>query len=345
MNRLSCRTLVIVFTLCIIFPSCGIKKKNVRLSFYYWRTNISFSDDERNALQKCSARKLYLRFFDIEPDRARRKAIPVGIVGGGDTLLKKMHVIPVVFIQNAVFQTATPWITDSLPQKTVDQISSISHRLQSNVAEIQFDCDWTERTRKAYFDFLRGVRKEVNGRCRLSATIRLHQVKYKKRMEVPPVDRGMVMVYNLVCPSADTLCSIYDHSVAMKYLPYLNDYPLQCDIALPIFSWGIQTREGRVIDINHTLTMAAMLHRPGFEETGKGYYRALESQFAVGGFVQKDDIIKVEEANGDRCKDAFRSSIRFIDQDSLSLALFCLDSTNLQRIDVHEIEKLCDSVH
>ena len=46
----------------------------------------------------------------------------------------------------------------------------------------------------------------------MSATIRLHQVKYRADTGVPPVDRGMLMAYNLLPPDqAGERSSILDN--------------------------------------------------------------------------------------------------------------------------------------
>ncbi len=70
--------------------------------------------------------------------------------------------------------------------------------------EIQIDCDWTERTRNAYFQLLTALKREpfLQGKI-LSATIRLHQVKYVQRSGIPPADRGRVCFFLLDAPSGN----------------------------------------------------------------------------------------------------------------------------------------------
>ncbi len=74
----------------------------------------------------------------------------------------------------------------------------------------------------------------------LSATIRLHQVKYFETTGVPPVKSGMLMFYNtgdLENPSEEN--SILNIETAELYLSGLEDYPMQLDIVLPLFSWAV----------------------------------------------------------------------------------------------------------
>ena len=77
----------------------------------------------------------------------------------------------------------------------------------------------------------------------LSATIRLHQVKYYKQAGIPPVDRGMLMFYNMGKLNALTAeNSIYNSNDAAGYIETVDDYPLKLDLALPAFSWAVHFR-------------------------------------------------------------------------------------------------------
>jgi hypothetical protein len=119
------------------------------------------------------------------------------------------------------------------------------------VRELQIDCDWTDLTRAAFFDFVTELRVLVHREgALLSATIRLHQVKYRERTGVPPVDRGMLMFYNMggITADADTR-SIFDRARAESYLARLPEYPLPLDAALPIWSWTVHTRGDRVVGL------------------------------------------------------------------------------------------------
>ena len=93
---------------------------------------------------------------------------------------------------------------------------------------------------------LEAFKKEY--RYQLSATIRLHQVKYREETGVPPVDYGVLMYYNMGHISAMGANSIYDRSTALRYLGKLREYPLPLDIALPMFAWGVHSADGQVLN-------------------------------------------------------------------------------------------------
>ena len=102
--------------------------------------------------------------------------------------------------------------------------------------EIQMDCDWTPKSRDKYFYFLRKLKAKAE--TQVSCTLRLYPYKYPVKMGVPPVDKAMLMCYNLVNPlESETTNSILDTGELSKYLDKKREYPLHIDIALPVFSW------------------------------------------------------------------------------------------------------------
>ena len=95
--------------------------------------------------------------------------------------------------------------------------------------ELQIDCDWTESTRDKYFHLLSTLRNELERNKQIiSATIRLHQVKYAAITGIPPVHRGMLMYYNMGKINATDNNSVYDKKIAEKYI---SSYFRQSSIA------------------------------------------------------------------------------------------------------------------
>jgi hypothetical protein len=76
--------------------------------------------------------------------------------------------------------------------------------------------------------------------------------QYRERTGVPPVDRGMLMFYNMGKLSAEPGArSIYDADAAERYLARVGEYPLPLDLALPIWSWTVQVRDGAIARPRH----------------------------------------------------------------------------------------------
>ena len=110
-----------------------------------------------------------------------------------------------------------------------------------SINEVQFDCDWTESTHDAYFQFIKAIRPALKEYFKkdiaISSTIRLHQLA----QEPPAVDYGVLMCYNTGnFKDFKTENSILDVRDVEKYTKYLKKYALPLKLALPDFSWDVE---------------------------------------------------------------------------------------------------------
>lgn len=135
----------------------------------------------------------------------------------------------------------------TLTDRTIDFIDQINKSIAIACNEIQIDCDWTLASRDKYMDFVTQLKHKSNKK--LSATIRLHQIKYFKKTGVPLVDYGVLMYCNMGHIAADSMNSIYDRKTGQGYLKNLEDYPLRLEVALPVFSWAIHIRRQKVMGV------------------------------------------------------------------------------------------------
>ena len=118
---------------------------------------------------------------------------------GGFKLPQRFRVIPTVFITNECIKKIDSSQIKTLAGNVYNLVQDIinTHGFNS-IKEIQFDCDWTASTRSNYFLLL----EKFNALWKdsgipVSATIRLHQVKFMSRTGVPPVKKGLLMCYNM----------------------------------------------------------------------------------------------------------------------------------------------------
>ena len=91
-----------------------------------------------------------------------------------------------------------PVNVNDLAKKTFDFIAQINSKNKISCQEIQIDCDWTKSTKDKYFYLLKKI-KELSKK-EISCTLRLYPYKYPEIMGVPPVDKAMLMCYNLIKP-------------------------------------------------------------------------------------------------------------------------------------------------
>jgi hypothetical protein len=210
-------------------------------------------------------------------------------------------------------------------------------------SEVQVDCDWTDRTRQAFFTFCRTLRSLTAGdHAILSATIRLHQVKYSDRVGVPPVDRGMLMFYNLGHLTADNArSSIFNVEDAQRYTASLDTYPLPLDGALAIFSWAVHGRSGRVVGLIEKPDPTALSRTAGVAPQDAEHYRAAQATLVQGSYLQEGDTLRLESMTPSLARQAgallgqhFHPSAPF------TLALFDLDERNLTTYAPQDLEAL-----
>ena len=213
-------------------------------SVYYWRTEWRTDSVERAFLQQYHINKVYCRYFDVVMNKDG-EPMPNATIRFVQGQLEGIKLIPTVFItENCMHQPHK-----SLAKKLVDRIVQMNETNDiKGVEEIQIDCDFTARNRKNYYDFLQQVRDEAQKHgMQLSTTIRLHQLS----MPVPPVDYGVLMIYNTGDPNKfNERNPILDMRDVHPYLRYLADYELPLAAAYPTFRW-IRIFEG--VHLEHTV--------------------------------------------------------------------------------------------
>jgi hypothetical protein len=310
------------FLTLLLAVSCGRAESPVaRRAFYFWRTHFELSAPERNALASLHAERLYLRVFDIAWQGA---PIPVGDVTLIDASPPGVEIVPVIYLSNSTFQHTVD--AEGLAQKAWARLRAFG----LDFHEVQLDCDWSDSTRDAYFAFARAMRRRAaEAGVRLSATIRLHQVKYRQRTGVPPVDRGMLMFYNVGHLEADPArSSILNLEDAGRYTATLDSYPLPLDAVLPIFSWAIHSRDGAVVGLMEKPEPAALAAAPSLRPTSADHWVATTSGFLSGSFVREGDRLAIESVTPERLRDAAAALRGRIHPDTL--AFYDLDERNLR---------------
>lgn len=232
---------------CSGLVACNTERapRQVEPAFYYWKSVWHLDAFEEQRLKELQVSTLYLKCFDVDWNPATSQAIPVAkLQQTGYHLPAGITVIPVVFITNECLARMDTGRIEPLAAaiSTLVQQLYASLGLPDSCKELQIDCDWTTGTREKYFTLLRSIRNHVQ--LPISATIRLHQVKFTASSGIPPADRGLLMCYNmgnLKNPAVTN--SIIDPKELNRYTEKLAGYPLPLDIALPLFEWKVLFRK------------------------------------------------------------------------------------------------------
>lgn len=287
-----------LYLLLVLLGACSYEVTPPEQALYCWKTQVQFSAGEADFVKNNRIERLYIRYCDVGlRDNAPVPIAPVAI----DTLsVQGKTVIPVVYLKNEIFNSelteGNSTYVSTLAHKLGDYIEQINRYYRLRVSEVQFDCDWSLSTKQAYFSMLEAFKKEYP--YQLSATIRLHQVKYREETGVPPVDYGVLMYYNMGRITATGANSIYDRSTALRYLGKLREYPLPLDIALPMFAWGVHSADGQVLNLVGGLTHAEAQAISTLVRTDDpDIYKVAEQTYYKGRVWQAGDLIKIEEVS------------------------------------------------
>lgn len=286
--------------------SCENKDhRTVKRCWYYWKTKFEISPAEQQQIFQSGIKRLYIRFFDVDFDHKKNFPVPVGTINFTNTVIDSLEAVPVVFITNRTFENTTFPKVDSLAILLCAKINSIWNTQFKNAPlEIQFDCDWTEKTKDSFFSFIKKTEFLFHDSVLITTTIRLHQVKYFERTGVPPVKKGMLMFYNMgKMNDIKTENSIYDPQTASRYLYNFSSYPLQLDIALPYFSQACVFENGRLINLINTISETDLKNENLKMKTNQNYI-AVQRCFIKGIPVNKGSLIRLENITLDDCKKA-----------------------------------------
>ena len=319
----------------LLLSSCQQKEKP-HLAFYYWKTTFQFSATENQTLRENKVTTLYTRYFDIDLHPETGVAYPLSpIYFEQDT--HGFQIVPVVYIKNKVFQSGDTNTAD-LALKTFDFITQINRKNQISIAEIQIDCDWTVTTKEKYFAFLAELKRI--SKKKLSATIRLHQIKYFKKTKIPNVDYGVLMYYNMGEIAPNTKNSIYDSEIAARYLGSLKNYPLRLNVALPIFSWAIHIRNGKVIGLRNKIDWHDFETDKHFIPLKNNWLEVVSSFYKKGIFYRKGDQLKPESVSEEALLQMAEELAENQKDTPIKIIIYDLDEFNLNHYENNIFEKL-----
>ncbi|RAJ32235.1 hypothetical protein [Pedobacter cryoconitis] len=276
---------------------CKEEKSTAASAFYYWKTTFLLDKAQTALLKDGAGDQLYLRLFDVIWDEQQKDVRPNAVISINQDI-RQFHIVPVIYITNKTFEKLTPDQLVPLAEKVNKLINEITVQNKITYQWVQIDCDWTTGTKNRYFAFLEAF-KQLNKK-QLEATIRLHQIKYADRTGIPPVDKGLLMFYNMGKISANLKQrnSIYNPTDASKYISYLPTYQLPLDIALPLFSWTIQIREGKVIQLYGKIGLKELSDRNNFQQIAQSkVYKANKSFYLSGLYIKENDLFKLENVD------------------------------------------------
>jgi hypothetical protein len=276
---------VLVFTAFIGAISLGyfFTQSSIKTSysFYHWKSTYEVDTNERKTPR-------YVKVLDISYSdtfffkKTSFKTLPT----------KK--IVPVIYIDSPLWSK----------MKAKTMVSKILKSLESmpiKYDEIQVDCDWTDRSRQEYFNFLKLLKKESSKI--ISVTIRLHQVKYYQKTGVPPVNYGVLMYYNMSdFRDIKSKNYILDLEVAKQYHYNFDTYPLELNLALPLYSQATIIRFSKVVGLIEGLKEKEL--SSNFIKIKEHLYEVNKTHYFKERLFYKGDKVRVDEVTIGMLKDS-----------------------------------------
>lgn len=264
-------------------------------SIYYWRSDVVLDQQDSLKLDSLGIERMYVHYFDIKVHEDKLK--PVSVVEWKSLPPAHLEIVPVVYITNGAMRFLPDTAAETLALHVFTKIEKINTLLGRPVPEIQMDCDWTPETGSTYFRFLRALKILCESKnWVLSATIRLHQIKFPEKTGIPPVDRGMLMYYNMgEVSDINETNSILNMEKAMLYTDKLHEYPLELDLALPLFSWVVQFRGNDLQNLRSSWRRSALEEDSLFVKESEFWYVARDNGLFKGQYIVKNDRFRIEE--------------------------------------------------
>lgn len=343
---------VILVLSVVLFFSCKDKREDRKIerSFYYWKSVLKLSDTEKRALDSLKVKTLYVKFFDVVWDDAKKDAVPVAKLLVDENSLASLRqqqttIIPTVFITNECMQkidrSQIQTLAGNIHSLTTQLIGSYSF---NNIIELQFDCDWTAPTKNNYFLLLNKIKAiEKNAAIPVSATIRLHQIKFMPKAGVPPVDKGLLMCYNMGnLKNLATKNSIIETEELKKYIGNVSSYPLPLDVALPLFDWKVLFRNNQYFGLIQDLPSTVLNN--SFTKKNDNRYEILKDTLLQGYDLKKGDILKDEQSQYEEIISAAGEISNRLKNTRIRVSLYHLDSVLLSKYSTHELESIYNSL-
>jgi len=298
---------------------------------YYWKTIFRLNDWEKEFLSRHQLGNLYIRLFDVDWDKEKGMPVPIATTRFMDSIPEAASVVPVVYITSSGLKGIEAY--DTLFYRRITAMAK-RNGFADKVLEIQLDCDWTKSNQSEYFSFCERTRKlaKADG-ISLSATIRLHQLS----SEAPPVDRGVLMLYNTgSLYNPDTENSILDANDVKPYLSRHIDYDLPLAVAFPTYSWAILMKEGKFSSILHKSDFSDRLL---YRECGGNIFEVVESHYLENHYLRVGDKIRVEHSSISEIKKV-KGYVENAFGKPMDCIAYHLDSLNLSKYSESDIQTI-----
>jgi hypothetical protein len=327
-----------------VFLFFGCKQKPaVHPTFYYWRTDYHNKKAETNYLDRFKSKSLYVRIMDVDFNPDLQMPVPISPIKFSDPIPKQTVIIPVVFIVNQVFNKIDTMQTAVMANRIAKFVAAkVKQAGKQNYYELQIDCDWTKGTRNRYFKFLEQLKAIplLKGKT-ISVTLRLHQVKNIVSSGVPPVEKAILMCYNMGnLRKYGDQNSILDQYEMDQYLKdYIEQYPLPLDVALPLFEWAVVFRNKQYAGISKRIGKTQLDDKKLFKQRANSILYDLLIDYPAAG-LKKGDVVRWEQISPEDLLTTSKFLSRYLSPRERNLVFYHLDTDLLKHFTNEDLQKV-----
>jgi hypothetical protein len=333
------RTRYLLLFCLMMLASCKHPRK-VSTCFYYWKTVYKQNQVESEYAKHLHSNKMYLRIMDM--DESGVQPTPVSPITFQQKLPDTVQLIPVVYIINNVLKNTNKATIADMARKLLYYVDGkVKQAGKSGYSELQIDCDWTAGTRDNYFYMLNELKAQMKGKV-LSVTLRLHQVKNQQSCGIPPVNKALLMCYNMGnLRKYGPKNSIIEVTELKKYLgDNLARYPMKMDIGLPLFSWAVAFRDKQYMGIARQINFDKLSNAKRFSAMGGNLYRAKTDMPEYG--LNKLDEVRWESAPIKDLEAITGYLSPRLKNDAVEVVYFHLDEDVLKRYTYEELQNVAN---
>lgn len=311
---------------CLI--GCGPRPDPVVVpGVFRWKNDPALGPAERAALAAHGPQRVYVKVLDIDA-HPTLGAAPVSTVPcPRDGLPPGTELVPSIYITERTLVRLDDAGADTLAMRLLRKLRTLC---PAPVHGVMLDMDWTDRSRDRFFRLARTIADSTD--VPVTATIRLHQLARPQRTGVPPVDRGLLMPYNIGrVDEPGTANSIFDRKAAEPYFRS-GAYPLPLDIALPAFSWGAQFRKDRFVGLLPEDLLDDALRRGLLRGDTLGLMQVVREDNAHRPELYLGDVVRVERMTPERIARAADLARTAANTDTVAVVFFELGAPTFQRL-------------
>ena len=153
------------------------------------------------------------------------------------------------------------------------------------------------------------------------------------------MEKGVLMCYNMDdLDQFDTENSIISAKTLKQYISPSTHYPIELDLALPIYQWGLVFRLGKLSLIANDISVK-QLKQPQFTQLKPNIYQVNKNGYLNDSYVCKGDLIRLENSTPETLTE-IADALNDSDLSFNRLILFHISQQQLTQFNENSIQKI-----